>query len=459
MASQAIAFDQQQDSSHGERDTAVTRKTEYDIAVEEHGDGFLVSVEVTTFTGRQESLQLAGGGEEQRITIDEETATRFHEIPAIEERLPASVGLTVEATVPRPDDSEVEVDLSAMESELFHPVETTTEPRTEVERGTWERWFERALTRAPRRDDTGAPEGDMRQRYDAGGRAATAYEPAVRDQAPVYRPEPLRATPVPVYGVLPEPAGTLHAPATTGPAVEEQRAGATGRETYATVDIRFPSDDVIIEDYDADTADGLSQRVILQQPDELAQSDSTTALDVVETLAEQGQVDVTVVEQPYRLGDEWVSVVQVGQVEGMDLDFVEAYAGAPEETEIMQTTLDRYDVGEDEVVELRESYNHGHVGGQGPSDEEMASIRAAWDDEYRWFDDWEDRSAYALLADARQNDRNVVRAGTPFDVSRTPEARSAYIDTFGVAPEDDLADVVYGQATSDISPATGQAAV
>ncbi|MFB6294345.1 MAG: hypothetical protein ABEI97_01155, partial [Candidatus Nanohaloarchaea archaeon] len=97
-----------------------------------------------------------------------------------------------------------------------------------------------------------------------------------------------------------------------------------------------------------------------------------------------------------------------------------------------------------------ESYSHGHTGTSDPSTDEMAAIQAAWDDEYRWFDDWQERSAYALFAEARRTDGSVVAAGAPYDAAEVPAARQAYIDDFGAAPEDDFDDVVYGRQTPQV---------
>ncbi len=423
----------------------VSEHTELSVDVDDAADGvFDVTVTVTSFTGQRELRQRVDGGAETQITVDEETVSWSHELTPVEERLPRAVpAVRLEATVPDQVHS-VDIDHTVPDQPgTVQIVQEMDEQRSTVETlledRQPQRWFNAPPLQQPvireEQDDIHTVTPVARYEEQAGIAALTDEGDDSLSRGPhPAAPSPVDRRPVddidgPVGDTY--PVLTLHG---------RIGAPATTVETRHTVTAMY------------DEAGDVSRRLLMQQPDDLAAQSSVTALDVVEELAERGDVQLSVVEQPYPMGDGWVNAVQIGQAPGMDLDYLETYVGKPGgEPEIMQTTLDRYEMGDNEFVEIRESYSHGHTGAGGPSGEEMAAIQAAWDDEYRWFDDWQERSAYALFAEARQTGGSVVTAGAPYDTAEVPAARQAYIDDFGVAPEDDLDDVVYGRQTPQVS--------
>jgi len=207
---------------------------------------------------------------------------------------------------------------------------------------------------------------------------------------------------------------------------------------------------VTVAEYDpATTEDGLHARAVYQVDDELAAGNDTVK-DTLLDLVDRGELDATIVKQPFYLDESfdggydagWRRFEGVVQLEGMEIDMTEfSYGSDPDNLELAQNGIAEATIDEGAYIDFKasEQYTCGTV------DNDTAH-REAWEDRYGAFDRFDsdtERGVYAAMLDGATFD------GNPLDLSLYEEARDAYIDAAGVAPEQVIDNVVYEPDTFD----------
>lgn len=177
--------------------------------------------------------------------------------------------------------------------------------------------------------------------------------------------------------------------------------------------------------------------------------EGTTVKDTLLDLVEQGDLDATIVKQPFYSpesfenadGEEIDAGWQDGfygvvQMEDMPMDMTEfSYGDDPDNMQLAMDDIDSIELDGGEYIDFEssEAYTCGVA-------EEQDAHRDAWESAYGEFDRFgsvTERGVYAAMMDGRTFE------GAPLDLSLFEDARDAYIENAGLLPEETLDNVVY----------------
>lgn len=391
-----------------------------------------VAVELTRRTETLTAEEVREDGDTRTvIDLDEEEQTTTFEIPSPQEvyrhilpspweRL-AGILLTNETplpddwTVPTPDLPADEERGTAHEDPILTIMRPFRSPALQQERRTV---TETARHRAAERIEEYRPEL-VQNRIDAPLPPDDGYAPGLAVVRPPHEEELLQRSP-------PEDA----------PRTLEMYA----REQDGLVAM-LREDDVLQAFYGPEeNENGTTHRLLYRVEEEATVKD--TLLDLVD----RGIIDATITRQPFyspepfvkdgELVEGWTEAYAVVAMEGMPIQMTEFSYGRGD-LDLAEDDIASVEVGPGDVVDFAAA----HIYTCGTDTETVTAARSAWEehDTYGWFeDDWE-RSVYAALAEGHAFE------GSPLDLSHAPRVRDAYMDAFGVAPEDVFDNVTYGR--------------
>ncbi len=173
-----------------------------------------------------------------------------------------------------------------------------------------------------------------------------------------------------------------------------------------------------------------------------------TVKDTLLELVESGELDATIVQQPFYspesfdLDGEHVDAgwqdgfYGVVQMEGMSIDMTEfSYGASPGNLELAQDDINSVELEDGEYVdfEASEKYTCGVA-------RDQKEHREAWTERYGEFDRFDsvtERGVYASLIEGYEFE------GSTLDLTLYEDARTAYIEHRGVAPEQQIDNVTY----------------
>lgn len=244
---------------------------------------------------------------------------------------------------------------------------------------------------------------------------------------------------------LPEPEGRVHPAVDVHPPVGPGHESSDGLEAYARdqggLEAMVREENVLKAFYDPEeNENGTAHRLLYTVEEE--QTVRETLLDLVD----RGLIDATITRQPFyspepfmkdgEIVEGWTDAYAVVALEGMPIQMTEFSYGAGE-LELAEDDIASVTVEPGEVVDFAAA----QVYTCGTDGRTTAASRDAWEahPRYEWFDDDWERSVYAALADGHAFE------GRPLDLSHAPRVRDAYMDAFGVAPEDVFDNVTYGR--------------
>lgn len=224
--------------------------------------------------------------------------------------------------------------------------------------------------------------------------------------------------------------GVYRPPAAIGPSVQIR----------GTSDLRPAAAD----DAEREPAVTVTDDMVRYTVDVQLAADDATVMDTILSLVDADELDATLVEQPYYSPESfdisgedreagWQSGYWFVQLEDFDVHMTEFSYGA-DTPELAMDGIDEITVSAGDQVVFEEAEMYG-CGGYDVSEE----MRQAWEEKYRWFDDDTERAVYAALAEGNEF------VGTSLDMhdAGLDAVRDAYIEDFGVAPENVFDSVVY----------------